>query len=323
VDALRGFAIVAMVAANMAAHSLREPHPLAFRLYGSLAAPTFIFLSGMLVGQSREPGRAGLLRALKRTLVLWGWAVVLDVGVWQVEPFDTFDVLYVIGLALPAAWLCGALPAAGHAMIAALVLLLTPWLQQRFGYRLSLSGEQEVVLDAAQRLLVDGWFPIFPWLGVALGGALVGRLRKAASPLVTPRALLVQGAQLCLLGIASWALAPHGFPTRAGYSELFYPPSFAVATFSLGLVLALLGAVPRVRLALPLGWLEVLGRASLPLYVVHCAVIGFVTKRWFPDRALPTFALLYLGHLALLGALARAWAELKRAGFLAQRRTAR
>jgi hypothetical protein len=67
----------------------------------------------------------------------------------------------------------------------------------------------------------------------------------------------------------------------------------------------------------------VLGRASLPLYVVHCAVIGFVTKRWFPDRAWPMFALLYLGHLVLLGALARAWAPLKRAGFLAQRRTAR
>ncbi len=323
VDALRGFAIVAMVAANMAAHSLREPHPWAFRLYGSLAAPTFIFLSGMLAGQSREPGGAGFRRALKRTLVLWGWAVVLDVGVWQVAPFDTFDVLYVIGLALPAAWLCGALPAAGHAMIAGLVLVLTSWLQQRFGYRLSLAGEPEGALGTARRLLVDGWFPIFPWLGVALSGALVGRLRNAASSLSTPRALLRVSAQLCVLGAASWVLEPHAFPTRSGYSELFYPPSFAVATFSLGLVLALLSAVPKIRLALPLAWLESLGRASLPLYVVHCATTGFVTKRWFPDRAWPTFALLYLAQLAVLAVLAHAWAELRRAGFLAQRRTAR
>jgi uncharacterized membrane protein len=317
VDALRGFAIVAMVAANMAAHSLRDPHPGAFRVYGSLAAPTFIFLSGMMAGERREAGRLGLARAVKRALLLLGWAVALDVVVWRVAPFETFDVLYVIGLALPAVWLCGALSPSRHALVAVSVLLLTPWLQHRLGYRLSFADETPGQFFAWRRLLVDGWFPAFPWLGVALTGALLGRLRRVGSPLAAPRARLVLSAVLGAGGVLLWLAAPLPFPTRSGYSELFYPPSLAVVSMALAVVLALLGTLPSLRL--PLGWLALLGRASLTLYVVHCVVVAFVTKKWFADRPLPEFTLLYFGHLLLLGALARVLTLLRGAGFLARR----
>src|SRR3954467_15585140 len=58
VDLLRGLAIASMVAANAGAQVLRAPHPLAFRLLGSLAAPTFVTLAGMMVAHATRADRS-------------------------------------------------------------------------------------------------------------------------------------------------------------------------------------------------------------------------------------------------------------------------
>ena len=44
IDIVRGLAIFTMVAANMAAYVLAEPHPFGLRLYGTFAAPLFLSL---------------------------------------------------------------------------------------------------------------------------------------------------------------------------------------------------------------------------------------------------------------------------------------
>jgi uncharacterized membrane protein len=278
-------------------------------VYGSLAAPTFIFLAGMMTGYSSAPFLCAIRRAGWRMLVLWAWAVSIDVAVWGIAPFNSFDVLYVIGLSLPVAELCRVLDLRFHALAAGAVVLLTPLLQQRYGYRLALSESGSGTL-AWQRFVIDGWFPMFPWLGVALCGALLGRLRRASSRWAEPRVLLSVASVLCALGCIAWSRLRQPFPTRAGYSELLYPPSLAMVGVALGCVLVLLTAVrawPR-----SLRWLEVYGRASLPLYVVHSALIAFILKRLFPERPLLEFLFLYGLHLALLWLVAHSlqvWAR--------------
>jgi uncharacterized membrane protein len=306
IDILRGFAVFTMVAANMAAYSLREPHPWLLRLYGSLAAPTFIFLSGMMAAQSKASLWVGVRQATLRGAVLWAWAAALDTGVWGIQPFSSFDVLYVIGLALPVAQLCRGLALPAHAAISLLVVVLTPWLQHHFGYRLSIAeGDDESSL-AWQRFFVDGWFPVFPWLGLAQAGALFGRLRKNGSRLVRPQALLPAALLLGAGSAGYWWLMPPSFPTRAGYSELFYPPGISMMAAALGVVLALLAVLPSAQRRLPLGWLAVYGRSSLLVYVVHSTLIAFVFKTLFDEQPLPYFLALYLGHAALLWLIARA-----------------
>lgn len=54
IDTLRGIAILTMVAADLAASVLKEPHPFWFRLYGSWAAPMFILLSGFMIAYTSE-----------------------------------------------------------------------------------------------------------------------------------------------------------------------------------------------------------------------------------------------------------------------------
>jgi uncharacterized membrane protein len=49
IDILRGLAIFTMVAANMSADNYADPHPYWFRIFGSFAAPTFVFLAGLMV----------------------------------------------------------------------------------------------------------------------------------------------------------------------------------------------------------------------------------------------------------------------------------
>ena len=55
VDALRGAAIVTMFAANLAGPCLRPPHPMWLRVYGSFAAPAFVFLAGLMTTLGTRP----------------------------------------------------------------------------------------------------------------------------------------------------------------------------------------------------------------------------------------------------------------------------
>ena len=54
IDMIRGFAIVAMMAANLLGVVLADPAPFALRLVSSLAAPLFIILSGFMVSLTAD-----------------------------------------------------------------------------------------------------------------------------------------------------------------------------------------------------------------------------------------------------------------------------
>src|SRR5262249_24023588 len=86
IDVLRGLAILTMVEANMAPYSLDAPHPLLIRAIGTFAAPTFVFLAGLMVSTSRRPAKMG--HALRRSALLFCIAATIDVACWHIAPFD-------------------------------------------------------------------------------------------------------------------------------------------------------------------------------------------------------------------------------------------
>ncbi len=302
IDALRGAAIVSMFAANLAGPCLRPPHPMWLRVYGSFAAPAFVLLAGMMTSMSARP--APMHRLLKRSALLLLLAASIDLLCWGIDPFETFDVLYLLGLALPLAGLCSRLELWGHLLIATAIVLVTPWLHRAVGYGPLLPDQLAYPWPAWRRMLVDGWFPVFPWLGLALLGGAVGRL----NPLSDERRswLVPLGGLLVALGALGWWAAPPAIVTRDGYSELFYPPSPQYVALAFGSVLLALALFDKLEKRFSLAWLVVLGRSSLMLYVIHVALIAFVLDEWFQGQTLPAFLALYALMAVTLWSLA--WA---------------
>jgi len=311
IDALRGAAIATMFAANLAGPCLRPPHPMWLRVYGSFAAPTFVLLAGMMTSMSSRP--APLHRLLKRSALLLVLAAGIDLLCWGIDPFETFDVLYLLGLALPIAGLCMRLELWVHFLLAAAILVATPWLHRAIGYGPLLPDKLAYPWPAWRRLLVDGWFPVFPWLGLALLGGLAGRL----NPLADKRRswLAPIGSALMTLGAVGWWAAPPELVTRKGYSELFYPPSPQYLALAIGSVLLMLALFDKLERRFSLSWLVVLGRSSLLMYVIHVALIAFVLDEWFQGQTMPAFLALYAVMAVSLWALAwatqrgRRWAK--------------
>jgi uncharacterized membrane protein len=302
IDALRGFAVVIMVGANMVPYLLEEPYPLWLRAVSSLAAPTFVMLAGFMVGQGSASKSYGIWHYLKRSAVLLLVAALIDYLIWGATPFRTFDVLYLIALVLPAASAARRLSRPMVLACAALIFALTQPLQHLWGYGRDVSHP---VWERVHALLLDGWFPVFPWLGVGLVGAVIGAMRREASDDVLARGL-PRAALACLaIGLPFWWLTHPEFPTRHGYAELFYPPALAFFLSAIGVDLLLVALILRIRHGSLSRILAVYGRASLVIYVVHLAVIAFVINRFIEVRGWIAFLLSYGAHVLLLWGLAR------------------
>lgn len=320
IDILRGIAIFTMVAANMSAHSYQEPHPYWFRIYGSFAAPTFVFLAGFMVSFTSFLKTIPLSYYLKRGAVIIGVAVLIDVLCWGAVPFATFDVLYVIGLSLPLAKLFLGLKRINAMLLLASLFIAAPILQYCLGYidtpvEPALSEFSEKGWDGAivwKQFVVDGWFPVFPWLGVALLGTYIGRFRCESQPEKSNKKFIINGLILLAIGITAWVIINPHLMEREGYSELFYPPTSMFFAVFLGGVFLLLGLLYKVRDSKILWFLSVYGKSSLLMYILHTTFNVYVFNVFFGTYELPLFAALVMAHLAVLWLIAFAVQKLKK-----------
>jgi uncharacterized membrane protein len=321
-DVVRGLAVLIMLPAN-AAPLLAEPHPFAFRLVGSFAAPLFIFLSGLMAGMSAGRGRRATY-LWQRALWVLCFAAVVDVGIWRIVPFTTMDVLYLVAVCMLVLGALRRLPAWALVALAGLVFALTPLLQSWLGYsaaplEIGLSGAIQMApeqpVSVLQHWLVDGWFPLCPWLGFGLLGGAVGRARLGrATPTGLPRAWsLSLSAALVLLGSGLWWRFPGAALTREGYSELFYPPMpgfLLVAVGAIGLLLEAASAWTRSRAFAPL---RALGEASMACYVGHLVLLAYLLPALFEALDGITFAGVVFGLEAVIIGLGFALRPLRRA----------
>lgn len=318
IDIVRGLAISIMVPANMSASSYVEPHPDWFRVLSSLAAPTFVLLAGMMVAFGTCSKRSSWQHYVLRGALLLLTAALIDVLIWKLTPFRSFDVLYLVGVSCPLTYFACRLSRRMHLGAAILVILAAPLLQYLAGYAdcpsdVFLWGSRQGEMLAkpvhptgvVHHFFIDGWFPLFPWLGISLSGALIARCFLLPSTGERRSALAVTSCVLLLLGIPLWLACPGPRYVRAGYSEMFYPPTAGFILTSIGFAMAALWLVKWVErspVGAPLRWL---GEASLFMYILHCALINFVIEPRFVSKPLGPFLILNvitLAAMVLIGA---------------------
>jgi uncharacterized membrane protein len=311
IDIVRGLAVFCMIAANLAGSILQEPHPFLFRFYGTFAASTFILLSGVMVGFNQNKAQHDLKYYLTRAALILSVASAIDIFIWQQCPFMSFDVLYLIGAALPLAYLASKLPGPARWTVTSFFFLLVPLFQYYFGYQLNDIDHplhQYPMLSLfrhstsiAKRFFIDGWFPLFPWAGFSLLGMNLGSLWKKHGEAFFS-ALKRYSLPILLIGIAVWMNSPGPLYTRAGYSELFYPPTLGYCLTAIGVALTVMSLVQKSQYSnLWKPW-QYLGQCSLLIYILHYAIIRFVFEAAWPHVPFPTFIVLYaLFAISLIG----------------------
>ncbi len=313
VDILRGIAIFTMVAANLAGNVLAEPHPFLFRFYGTFAAPMFIMLSGMMVAANQARGRHGLRYYLLRGSLVVLVGMLIDILIWQYYPMVSFDVLYLIGIAMPIAYLATHLPYMAQWILMVSVFLLTPLIQLWLGYvptsvdwPINEHSPAELLYsppDVIGHFLADGWFPFFPWIGFSLLGVCLHSLRQRFQASFT--SLLERSGWLLLVsGLVAWLLFPGPLYIRSGYSELFYPPTYGYMLTAMGIVFLIFCQIDRYRdLAFWTSW-RYLGQCSLLAYVLQYVLIRYFFAALWPLSTFPVFACLYVVMILVLFAVA-------------------
>jgi uncharacterized membrane protein len=226
-------------------------------------------------------------------------AAFVDAAFWQLVPFTSFDVLYLIALALPVQHLATRLGKAPLVALSFGILASTPVLWRLIPYD---SDSSHPIWSRFQACLVNGWFPVFPWLGVGLFGTLIGRVRGES--LGRARDWILKATvTLSTLGVVYWLIGNPELRTRGGYAELFYPPHPGPMLVMLGVALLALWAFSSRGIPRVLRFLRVFGRASMLAYLLHIAIVGLLIRHILTPGTFLQFLLVYLGLSACVFAL--------------------
>jgi uncharacterized membrane protein len=281
IDQIRGLAIILMIPANLAPY-FAEPHPLWFRILGSFSAPTFIMLSaGMVILTSHKHD---LAYYVKRALSILAIGFLLDFFLWKILPCTSFDVLYTISVSLPIIYFCRNQKTRVILAFACTVFLFAVVFQTFIGYH---TEAYEIYLNkfewpALPRLLqswfIDGWFPVFPWVGFSLLGAVLFRAIFYHPEHVHAKSLIIGGAIMLIIGYVLLFVPIHGLINLANgtiitgrddYSEIFYAPSYPYLITAIGTVLFITAIFLKISKHSVFGIMGFYGRYSMLIYLLH------------------------------------------------------
>lgn len=299
IDMLRGLVIVLMVldhvrdffhrsafTADPLAMDSGEPALFLTRWVTHLCAPTFVFLAGVSIWLQRENGKSR--GSLARFLLTRGaWLIVLEVTVvgfaFNFAPGVFLQVIWAIGAAMVVmaaliwlprlALLClGASIVAGHQLLAPIdppdLGAGGPFWSATFEFGPGLGGFVA--------------YPLVPWLGVMLLGYGVGPLFLKPEPARTRGVLILAGVLVGAFALVrafnrygdpqSWSAQPEPLWTALSFLNVSkYPPSLAYVLVTLGLSLALLPLLARLKGPAAVVMLT-FGRTPLFTYVLHVLI---------------------------------------------------
>lgn len=276
-DLARALAVLAMVAGHtidavLSDAARAQPGMALYWHFRTFTAPMFLVVAGwVLVGSTARHGLTGkalVARYARRAALLVGWGLFLRwpswnlPGLFSLDPFVIrhflgFDALQCIGVSLMLLVTVLALaPRPSHRIIALVAMLVAIPAASLLVHQVLRGGP---VLLAQALGGGDSTFPLFPWSGYVLSGALI--------------ALVLQGVQrpwlraLILLGAGGLLLAVTGVENP----RLFSAVSARLFYWRLGPVLLILG----LTLLAP-RWLgnalAPIGRASLWVYLIHLPI---------------------------------------------------
>lgn len=295
IDILRGIAIIFMVPANLST-LWDASHPMWFRLVGSFAAPSFILLSTAMV--CFNSAKHSLSYYLERGAIILSVGVLIDLLLWKIMPFTSYDILYFIGISLPIAYLCRQVSSKTLILLAIIFFVLAPLAQNTFGYHeqsleVNLSEFHLPALGRVlQSMFVDGWFPIIPWLGLSFFSIALFRMLFSDKPIPIQR-LLMLGGSLCVIGFLCLFLpnnffanlANHGIiENREGYSEIFYRPGVPFMATAIGVFILLVcfsQFIAKYQFSKAIGFF---GKYSLFIYILHQVIGNKIISVYFASK---------------------------------------
>jgi uncharacterized membrane protein YeiB len=304
IDILRGLAVLMMVAGNMG-FALAEPHPFWFRLRGTFTAPVFITLAGMMVAITLAEKGYSFSYYLKRGFVILAVGAIIDVFAWQILPFTTVDVLYFIAISIPIAHLLSQLSLRNIIIFIIVILAVTPIFQMILGYtkyptEYNLDGTLVEVIKGQTSIinhwLSDGWFPVFPWIAFSGFGVLLSKIRlkySESKDLFLSFKFFIFGIILILVGGIGWYLFPGAAIDRAGFCELYYPPTIGFYITAIGVVSVLMYIIRHIESWKIWEIIRPMGRSSLFLYTLQIFIIGRLIYDNYKELSLGSFFKIY------------------------------
>lgn len=196
IDILRTIAVVVMVQVHFVGNlsGFHHPTPEGFGapLFAFLLGVSyFLWLNGPRVRNSSDTEQSKV--SIRRGLFLFGIGILFNVFVWL--PGDTFiwDILTFLGAGLIILNGARKLPNSILSLICGVIFVLSPllrtlteypsyWINKTYEFDLTLS---DVVLG----FLVNGYFPIFPWIVYPLVGFMVTSVMMPPESTCSPRTL--------------------------------------------------------------------------------------------------------------------------------------
>lgn len=275
IDILRGLAVFMMIGGNLPTVLSIEYYPFWLVLCNAWAAPLFIVISGMMVTFTTQTKGHRLKYFLARGTLLIIVGLLIEVFILGGYPFMFFQILYLIGVSLPIAYLFSRLNTMARWLTVIIFFLSHPLLQEILKY----------ADHTVHRFIVDGWFPIFPWLGFSLLGVNLAYLRWKL------RSYALMGKNFVLAGIATLAFG--GFIWWLTFHYYSWP-SIGYVMSAIGVILVLFPVVdykPSLILYKPL---QALGESSLFMYILHLSLIYYIVAPKWSEVNLETFFLIYI-----------------------------
>ena len=312
-DVMRGLAVFLMIEQHLGVWLWHGPDPgktpfdypilITFNALGGGAAPLFTTLAGIgsaLLCSKRDNPDSTILR---RGIVLMGFGYLLSLLTPSWFTLASWFVLHLMGFGMILVPLIRRLPRPAILGSAAALLALTPvlqiWLQtpdklknlRMAGWVAQRGGE--VLPWAPLRIaMVEGHFPVFPWLAFFLFGFVAGLWiaedRRRNIPLLGLANLAIGGAMAGLYyGKVGFA---QEMPRVFSIPIPFYPttPTFILVLSGaiLLVVSAMLAIEQRITLK-PTNPAVTLGRASLTLLLLHVVIFRELTR---PEKLIwPTY----------------------------------
>ncbi len=186
IDALRGLAVLLMLTQHIIYWVCSElSTSLSVQVFGALggiAAPLFIVLAGTGAALAKR-NRTDIDRMLAgRGIVIIGYGYVLNLLTPNWFAPESWYVLHMIGLSLLLAPVFRKLPETVAGALLVAVIIITAMLQSLLETPLFLNNWQMASTSlpggTLRLVLVEGFFPVFPWIAFFLAGFLAGRLNK-------------------------------------------------------------------------------------------------------------------------------------------------
>ncbi len=293
IDIMRGLAVLMMVCGNLPTVLLVNPYPFWLVLVSAWAAPLFITISGMMVALTAQTKGHGVRYFLLRGAMLVIIGLLIEVFILGGSPFMFFQILYLIGVSLSIAHIFSRLKGLPRWIIVITFFLSHPFLQE------TLKHTDLIV----HRFIVDGWFPIFPWLGFSLLGVNLAYLRWRQNVRIAMEKKLtfIIGVSVLTLGGFTWMLTFHNHPW----------PSIGYTISAIGIFLILLSIIdykPSFVLYRPM---KVLGESPLFMYILHLSILYYIVAPILSEVSLEMFLFIYTTVVFLMALVAYALRALK------------